>query len=66
MKKMLFTLLVLGSSIYSCLAQNWNNNGKAIYSQVLDSLKIYIQSIRFPSLSLIGLHILISFMFICK
>ncbi|MBB6274051.1 hypothetical protein HDF26_004524 [Pedobacter cryoconitis] len=40
MKKMLLTLLVVGSSIYSCFAQNWNNNDKAIYTQVLDSLKI--------------------------
>ncbi|MBB6274050.1 hypothetical protein HDF26_004523 [Pedobacter cryoconitis] len=40
MKKMLLTLLVVGSSIYSCFAQNWNNDDKAIYTQALDSLKI--------------------------
>lgn len=40
MKGILFTFLILGSSIYSCFAQKWNNDDKAIYTEVLHTLKI--------------------------
>lgn len=40
MKKILFTFLILGSSIYTCFSQKWNNDDKAIYTEVLHTLKI--------------------------